>query len=396
VEDDRMTTIYGNIKVGFVLPSGEWLGGRNYLRNLFAALQSVPGNPIEPVILTASSGESLSEEFPGISIIQTSMLKRWTPGWLIRKLISKTTSRDLLLSRVLERHGILLLSHCFHLGRQKSIKTIGWIPDFQHLHLPELFSSQEILHRNTEYLQLCQYCDKVILSSESVRTDLTKFSAEHLNKTELLQFVASPVHLGGVVGLEQLQKTYQFQGNYFLLPNQFWAHKNHRIVIEALRILKQRNETYLVLATGSTGDHRNPQFFPSLMRHVADLDVSDSFRVLGKIPFDHLVSLMHHTTAFINPSLFEGWSTSVEEAKSMGKQIVLSDLAVHREQAPDRAFFFPPNDANALAAALVAANATYDPDLDKMSQTRARAQFTARQRAFGQTYIDIVHRALAG
>ncbi len=39
----------------------------------------------------------------------------------------------------------------------------------------------------------------------------------------------------------------------------------------------------------------------------------------------------------------------------MGKQIVLSDIPVHREQAPDRGFFFPPEDPDALTAAMIAA-----------------------------------------
>ncbi len=39
------------------------------------------------------------------------------------------------------------------------------------------------------------------------------------------------------------------------------------------------------------------------------------------------------STALINPSQFEGWSTTVEEAKSLGVKMLLSDLEVHKEQA---------------------------------------------------------------
>jgi glycosyltransferase involved in cell wall biosynthesis len=117
---------------------------------------------------------------------------------------------------------------------------------------------------------------------------------------------------------------------------------------------------------------------------------------LGKIPFDHLVGLMRHATAFINPSHFEGWSTSVEEAKSMGKQILLSDLPVHREQCPDRAFFFSPDDPEALALSMLAAHRHYDPILDQKMQLRAREEFTKRQKAYGNAYINIVARVLAG
>jgi glycosyltransferase involved in cell wall biosynthesis len=130
------------------------------------------------------------------------------------------------------------------------------------------------------------------------------------------------------------------------------------------------------------------------MKYAADCDVLDSFRVLGQIPFDHLAGLMRYTVAFINPSRFEGWSTSVEEAKSMGKQIVLSDLPVHREQAPERSFYFPAEDPAALAASMRAAHEGFDVQSDTAMQDAARAQFPERQRAFGKTYRCIVESAL--
>ena len=53
--------------------------------------------------------------------------------------------------------------------------------------------------------------------------------------------------------------------------------------------------------------------------------------------------------AIVNPSRFEGWSTAVEEAKAIGVPMILSDLAVHREQAGDVARLFNPDNAAQLA-----------------------------------------------
>jgi hypothetical protein len=80
----------------------------------------------------------------------------------------------------------------------------------------------------------------------------------------------------------------------------------------------------------------------------------------------------------------------------MGKQIVLSDLPVHREQSPDRAFFFPPDDPEALAASMLAAHHEYDTDSDQTIQARAHEHFVERQKAYGNAYINIVRRTLAG
>ena len=54
----------------------------------------------------------------------------------------------------------------------------------------------------------------------------------------------------------------------------------------------------------------------------------------------------------INPSKSEGWSSTVEQAKSMGKLVLLSNLPVHKEQNPSRSFFFNPNDYLVLSQKL--------------------------------------------
>jgi glycosyltransferase involved in cell wall biosynthesis len=390
VEEELPVSKGESTRVGFILSSGDWLGGRNYLRNLFAAIRTLPESPMTPVILTGKRDGNASADFSEIEVIQTSVLDRKSSGWFMRQIIAKTTARDTLLQGLLQQHNVSVLSHSSHLGRQTAVKTIGWIPDFQHVHLPEFFSPEERHQRDREFMQLCVLCDKIIVSSECAGEDLRTFSPAHAHKAELLRFVASPLPLARAARLPDLQRLHSFNGPYFLLPNQFWAHKNHRVVVSALQILKRRNEPLLVLATGSSEDVRHPSFFPSLMEYAAECDVLDCFRVLGQIPFDHLVGLMQQAIAFINPSRFEGWSTSVEEAKSTGKQIVLSDIPVHREQAPERGFFFPADDPEALAAAMMAAYNEFDAHKDAAMQDAASARFPERQRKFGEAYLRIV------
>ena len=120
------------------------------------------------------------------------------------------------------------------------------------------------------------------------------------------------------------------------------------------------------------------------------LDVISHFRVLGMIPFDDLSGLMLHSIALINPSHFEGWSTSVEESKSLGKRILLSDIRVHREQAPARGVFFPADDAEGLAVALRKTLLEFDPQLEAKGEIEARADFPRRLTKFAQTFQRIV------
>src|SRR5690606_17136877 len=126
---------------------------------------------------------------------------------------------------------------------------------------------------------------------------------------------------------------YGLPPTYFFLPNQFWSHKNHATVIEALALLKARGRAVTVAASGNPVDPRDPAHFERLTARAAALGVDDLFRPLGLIPYADIALLMRGSAALINPSLFEGWSTTVEEAKATGTPMILSSLDVHREQA---------------------------------------------------------------
>jgi glycosyltransferase involved in cell wall biosynthesis len=378
------------MRVGFILPLGSWRGGRNYLRSLFSAIQVLPGNPITPVILSGRDADDISSDFPHVEVVRSPILDRKTLAWFAQKVFAKVTARDIILQRLLRKHDIAVLSHCLRLDGKIGIATLGWIPDFQHIHLPQFFSEQERHQRDREFMDLCARCDKVIVSSECARADLRAFSPQHEDKAELLHFVADPAPVTSAVSLSDVKEKYGFTGSYFVLPNQFWAHKNHRVVLNALQILKRRNQPLLVLATGSSNDSRDPSYFRSLMQYAEECKVMDYFRALGIVPFDDLIELMRNSIALINPSRFEGWSTSVEEAKSMGKQVLLSDIPVHREQAPERGIYFPADDPNALAEAMIAAYNGFDAMHDVAMQDDARDRFPARLREFGSIYSRII------
>ena len=130
------------------------------------------------------------------------------------------------------------------------------------------------------------------------------------------------------------------------------------------------------------------------MEHAAACGLTDTFRVLGIVPFPDLMGLMRSAVAVINPSRSEGWSTSVEEAKTLGKRVLLSNLPVHREQAPLRASFFDPDDAEALAEAMLDAWDRFDSDAETGFGADAKRAFPGRQREFALAYERVVGEAL--
>ena len=386
-------------RVAFVLgehSSGMWLGGMNYHRNLLSALSRHGSGAIEPLVLVGRGYEQdVLDDLGPVEIRRSPYFERRRPERILRAAAERGVGRDAPLERLLRRLGVELVSHYRPLGRASRFPTIGWIADFQHRRLPDFVDDKEHASRERFLGYLCEHSTTLVVSSEAARRDLADFSRTGFEKSRVLRFVVEPpAESGPPIG--ELRARYGFERRYLFLPNQFWAHKNHRVVVDALRILGARGRSLSVVATGDTNDYRNPGFFHQLMRQVRDAGVEKDFRVLGRIPYAEMIVLMRNSVAVVNPSLFEGWSTTVEEAKSLGKRLVLSNIPVHREQDPPGGAYFDPADAESLADALWAVWTLADPEADRRLLDQARRALPARRRGFAHAYEEIVRETLEG
>ena len=73
-----------------------------------------------------------------------------------------------------------------------------------------------------------------------------------------------------------------------------------------------------------------PVIFDYLKKFVTDNNISENVLFLGFIDRKEQLKIMQHSEAVIQPSLFEGWSTVIEDARALNKYIIASDLRVHR------------------------------------------------------------------
>ncbi len=340
------------IRVGFVLSlDSSWQGGINYFKNLFNAIYQLPNRKLDIVVFMGiKNNRFLIDELPQVKVVVSSAFDRYSLLWWIRKFFQKLFYKDPILWFLIRKYRISLLSHFNESAIFKKIPVISWIPDFQHIYLPEFFTQKEINARNELFQFLAKSSEVIILSSYTAKDDFIKFSPLNGKKVQVLQFCINPSLIAEQsITLVELQKRYQFQGGYFFLPNQFWAHKNHRVVIDALASAVNKNNNIQVICTGNTKDYRQPEYFERIQKQILALGLEDNYKILGLVPYQDLIALMQYSIAVINPSRFEGWSTTVEESKLLDKTILLSKIAVHVEQSPKRALYFDVNDSQSLA-----------------------------------------------
>jgi glycosyltransferase involved in cell wall biosynthesis len=343
------------MRTAFTLPDRKrWTGGYQYFINLFRVLRKYGGGNVRPLVFVGDDVEAadLAPIDDGMAEIVRSAAFRASTGGL-RLVEALLTGVDRKAAQIYRAHGIRVVfeSARYH-GWRFPLPTLAWLPDFQHRRLPGIFSTRAWLQREAGFrAQIASAC-AIMVSSESSRAECEKYYPQSRGRIRVVPFAAQLPPEAMSLSVAEVMGKYHLPREFFYLPNQFWVHKNHRVMIDALEVLQGRGVSAVVAASGALADYRHPQLLQRLESRVAELGLASQFRFLGLIPRADVYALMRGAVAIVNPSLSEGWSTNVEEARALGVPMVLSDIAVHREQAGDRAVFFDADSAIAAAGAM--------------------------------------------
>ena len=341
-----------------------WIGGTYYIENVVRALNRLPDTE-KPHLILYSKFPVKCEDFikrSGYPYIQSFDLNLPHTYWarLKRKLADRFAWRFLD-----DRPVINELDYCFPnkggfwFNKLDSQKVIYWIPDFQELKLEGYFSKEVADMRTAKNAAISSTANKVVFSSKAALSDYLRFFPNQTTHNYVIPFAVHKIQeeFKDAEVCETLEK-YALTKPFFMIPNQLWKHKNHQVVMEAVALMQQEGTKVLVINSGKEEDYRFPGHAENLKSRAKALGVTDSFRFLGFIPKRDLEILIAEAAVIIQPSLFEGWNTGIEEAKAQNKFILASDIEVHQEQLanyPNTAFFKvdDPKDLSALLVSIM-------------------------------------------
>jgi hypothetical protein len=341
-------------------PQEGWTGGVYYLRNLVSALGLLPETQRPRLVLVGGD-------------VQTAEALKADTGFrdlrrLSRSRLERVPAPRLPFARPAGEEVALIL-----MGSPPGLEDRGvqWVPDFQEDRFPEFFDEAERTARHRHNAEAFARHSHVMVSSQDVAADLRRFYPQSTAQVHVVPF-ASFIPPGALTAdVAALKARYGLPGRYLICANQVWRHKNHAL---ALRALALAPEAPPLVFTGREEDHRDPDHPAAVRRLAAEFGLGDRARFLGFLPREDQLGLMRGALAVVQPSLCEGWSTVVEDAKALGRPVLASDIAVHREQLGEGAALFDPHDPAALAA-LLAGCAASDPQPLRLDYEAARRRF---------------------
>ena len=234
----------------------------------------------------------------------------------------------------------------YAIGLQK-LNYIYTLWDLSHLETPEFpevkdFNTFFFRERNYQYsLQ-----SALLIITESQKLIDIAVHRYGINSSRFLSMPFSPapfINKSHSVSKKNILKKYKLFNNYFFYPAQFWPHKNHIRILQALLILRD-SHNWLPNVVFSGKDYGNLDY---IKKFIKENNLAMQVKLLGFVPSEDMRGLYENAATIIMPTYFGPTNLPPLEAWSLGIPLIYS--AHLTEQAGEAALLFDPDDSKDLA-----------------------------------------------
>jgi glycosyltransferase involved in cell wall biosynthesis len=252
---------------------------------------------------------------------------------------------------------------------------------------PESGSRWESWAREANLRSICRWSRGVLVDSEVGRSQVHECYGMPLEKISVLPYIA-PAYIHSAGTPADFDARYRLPAKFIFYPAQFWEHKNHRSLIEALRLLKgEIPDLKLVLA----GAPKNA--YDSVLRLVQESGLSQDVSFLGYVADRDMPELYRRARALVMPTFYGPTNIPPLEAFAAGCPVAVSGIYAMPEQVGDAALLFNPESVAEIADCIrrLWLDDALCAELAQRGRKRAQA-WGARQ--FNARLLDIVEEVV--
>jgi glycosyltransferase involved in cell wall biosynthesis len=241
--------------------------------------------------------------------------------------------------------------------------------DFNHELFPEAYETDWGRWLRGVYPRYLRRARRIVAVSETTKQHAIRFYGIDAEKIDVVRWgVESETFFVDrePETLASLKERFGVRPPYLLYVGGRSAYKNFQRVLDAFARVADRYDLTLVVAG---------EGWSRAERLIIDAFEARQRLVLIEYPDDDLLrSLYNFATAFVFPSLWEGFGLPLLEAMACGSPIIASATEVFQEVAGDVPIYFDPYDTDDLARAIeVAAKGSAPPDLVSRGLDRVRS-----------------------
>lgn len=193
------------------------------------------------------------------------------------------------------------------------------------------WNRERINHNN------CRWCTGILVDSELGREQMVECYDVPEKRVHALPFIA-PRYMTETRVRADFDKVYPLPEKYLFYPAQFWWHKNHKHLIEAVALLKEElPDLKLVLSGGKQNAYE------TVVEQVHQLGLDDDVLFLGYVPDADMPELYRRARALVMPTYYGPTNVPPLEAFTAGCPVAISGIYAMPEQAGGAALHFDPD-----------------------------------------------------
>lgn len=225
------------------------------------------------------------------------------------------------------------------------------VSDIQHEFLPEFFTSNELSRRKEAFTNSIKSAGVVCAVSKFTRDTLIERLEVPPDKVRVIYEAADPIFFTqqNPDNVKKILRRYNLpKGEYLYYPANTWYHKNHILLLKAMKNLgRKMGSIPMLVCTGTPKEAHN-----EILETVNNLKLEKHFKFLGHCPFEELPAIYKGAAALVFPSLYEGFGLPILEAMAVGCPVACSNVTSLPEIAGDAALYFDPRSVEEMTAAI--------------------------------------------
>lgn len=275
----------------------------------------------------------------------------------IAKLLNQTDIFFLRLIMKLNRINLLIFTSHSNLSFKLRIPYIMPVHDLQHRlnpQFPEVSADGIWEEREYFFANSIPNAAAILVDSEIGKEDVLNFYPTDGEKVKVLPFTP-PNYLRADYTEQELTKTrqkYHLPQRFLFYPANFWAHKNHKLIIQALNHIKTNYSLEIPVVFAGSKQVQYSEF-DKVWELINTYGLEDWVYYLGYVSNEDMGCLYKLAEALVMPTFFGPTNIPYLEAFLIGCPVIGSDIRGVREQIGDDALLADPNSPEDLAAAIL-------------------------------------------
>jgi glycosyltransferase involved in cell wall biosynthesis len=209
------------------------------------------------------------------------------------------------------------------------------------LRSPEFYSTFDRKMYEKKFRHACKIADRIITVSKQTADDCIKYLGADAKRIEIIYQSCDPIFLKNQKENSTPQK-YDLPGKFILNVGTMEKRKNLLNLVKALEFI---DDEISLVAIGK----RTP-YTVLIKDYIKEKHLSHRVKLLHSVPFLDLPAIYAAASAFVYPSVFEGFGIPVLEALAVGTPVATSNISSMPEVGGNAALYFNPYEVEDMAS----------------------------------------------